>query len=159
MKPVISPIYNTKPVENVFLQIASELGSPVSEVLPWNNFEDMLRYCLKGIFDSRTGLVFSGVYGKAWIESLEQSGWKYTTYDSFDDFWWLGFVELCIKGVPAVAVIPAAAHHGGHRPNLSRIECGRRDHNILVEFKRPGAEQTDAQAGNLMSNHFFCRDF
>jgi anaerobic selenocysteine-containing dehydrogenase len=100
-KPVISPLYNTRHAGDVFLSFALAIGAPLSSAFPWETFENYLKESLKGIFESKSGMIFSGVYDESFMESLERSGWQYSTYTTFDEFleqivesggWWNPFL-------------------------------------------------------------------
>lgn len=86
-KPVLKPLYNTKNIGDVLLNISLEIGSHISEFLPWDNYENYLKHLTEGIYNSDRGLVFQKSYDESWMKFLEQRGWRYPTYYSFGEFW------------------------------------------------------------------------
>ncbi|MFQ5596511.1 MAG: molybdopterin-dependent oxidoreductase [Nitrospiria bacterium] len=43
MQPVVPPLYDTRPLGDVFISLAEGLGGRVSERFPWDNFESFLK--------------------------------------------------------------------------------------------------------------------
>ncbi len=93
-KPVVHPLYDTRPTGDVILQLAKALGGPIARAFPWQDFQGLLQESLKGVYESRAGDVFSELQDEAWIRFLEERGWQYPTYATFEGF----FSQLVEKG-------------------------------------------------------------
>ncbi len=86
-QPVIDPLYDTKQVGDVLINLAKRIGGMVAESFPFEKYEDFLKNSLKGIYESGKGAITSeGVKG-LWLEYLHQRGWHIGRYNSFEEFW------------------------------------------------------------------------
>ena len=85
--PVLKPLYYTKDIGDVLLNISSEVNSNLSGYLPWTSYENYLMELIEGVYNSERGLVFQESYDESWMRFLEQRGWRYPAYFSFIEFW------------------------------------------------------------------------
>lgn len=85
-QPVVKPVRDTMHTGDVLIRLAKAMGGPVGEAFGWPDFAAALRHVMSGIFEaSRGAIVDSGV--TSWTALLEERGWWYPTYKSFDEFW------------------------------------------------------------------------
>ena len=71
-QPVVTPLYDTRPVGDLLLQAAKRLDGSPSSHLPWDDFKTMLEVRWKAWFErTRAGVPFE----TAWIEALQRGGW------------------------------------------------------------------------------------
>ena len=79
-KPVLPPLYGSKSLGEVLLDLAKNLGGKVREALPFETMEGVIKQAAKGLYDSKKGRLADGPppeMGKASPASFE----------SFDQFW------------------------------------------------------------------------
>lgn len=93
-QPVVEPQHATMHTGDVLLKIAREMGGPVAEALPSADFLEALRYSATGIFEARRGSIVESYSQKPWTALLEERGWWYPSYRTFDEFW----TQLQAKG-------------------------------------------------------------
>ncbi len=86
-QPVVQPIYNTMHTGDVLLSIAKKIGGSVRDAFPWNNFEEVLKESLKGLYEAKRGSVIGTAFEEKWGKMLERVGWWSPTYSSFDELW------------------------------------------------------------------------
>jgi menaquinone reductase, molybdopterin-binding-like subunit len=78
VKPVLPPLYDTRPLGETILSLAKKLGGTVQAALPFENMESLLKQTAKNIYDSKKGRLAdgpvpeSGKYGSASFESFEK---------------------------------------------------------------------------------------
>lgn len=85
-QPVIKPLYQTKSTGDVVILLAKSLGDEFKKAFPWNDFQEMLNYSLKGIFEAKRGDVFGLQFDEAWTRLLQKGGWWSPSYKTFDEF-------------------------------------------------------------------------
>ncbi len=77
MQPVVNPLYETRHLGDIFIQLAGELGGDVSERFPWDDFESFLKetweeyFFLKGFEE---GVGFGLDFKPFWAELLQKGG-------------------------------------------------------------------------------------
>ncbi|MFQ6617425.1 MAG: molybdopterin-dependent oxidoreductase [Fidelibacterota bacterium] len=86
-QPVIPPIYNTMHTGDVLIRMAKSIDRKFSKAFPWKDFRELLKFSLRGVFESGTGSIISGTFEESWIKFLEERGWRYPAYTSFNEFW------------------------------------------------------------------------
>ena len=86
-QPVIEPLYQTKATGDVLLHLAKALGGEVEKAFPWSDFNEVLLYGVKGVFDARRGDTFGLQFDQAWTRLLERGGWWAPSYKNFEEFW------------------------------------------------------------------------
>jgi len=72
-QPVMRPLYDTRAMPDVVLEIASRLGGEVRQALPWKTFEEMLEASYRQRAAAGPGKRGSD-FGKLWQQALEQGG-------------------------------------------------------------------------------------
>jgi anaerobic selenocysteine-containing dehydrogenase len=86
-QPVIEPLYQTKATGDVLLNIAKSLGGEARKAFPWKDFQEVLLYSVRGIFDAKRGDTFGLQFEQAWTRLLERGGWSAPSYRTFEEFW------------------------------------------------------------------------
>jgi anaerobic selenocysteine-containing dehydrogenase len=85
--PVVTPLYDTRHTEDVLIELAGRIGGTVAGSLPFENYEEEIKFRMKGIYNSGKGSVVSKGVGRSWLEYLQQRGWQIGRYASFEEFW------------------------------------------------------------------------
>jgi anaerobic selenocysteine-containing dehydrogenase len=85
-QPVVPPLYQCRPYEEVILELAKRMGKPFQLYFPWNDFKELLDFRLRGLYETKRGSVFAGSYEEAQLRILEERGWWISQEDSFDSF-------------------------------------------------------------------------
>ncbi|MGB9629600.1 MAG: molybdopterin dinucleotide binding domain-containing protein, partial [Thermodesulfobacteriota bacterium] len=86
-QPAINPLYQTRATGDVLIEIAKSLGGEIEKAFPWKDFQDLLLYGIRGIYEARRGDVFGLEFDEAWIRMLQKGGWWAPSYKSFEEFW------------------------------------------------------------------------
>ncbi|MFQ5865192.1 MAG: molybdopterin-dependent oxidoreductase [bacterium] len=86
-QPVIEPLYNTRHVGDVILQMAQNLGGLVAASFAWSDYKEYIQYHLKGIFNTGAGTIFTERMDEAWLRFLKERGWQIFEYTTFEEFW------------------------------------------------------------------------
>ncbi len=82
-RPVLKPIYNTRNLGDVIIQLAKKIGGNVVKSFPWNSFEDAVKYRVKGLYE-RGGSVS---YKEPVWEMMKKGKRPEKGYKSFSDMW------------------------------------------------------------------------
>jgi anaerobic selenocysteine-containing dehydrogenase len=72
--PVVAPLYDTRHTGDVLLEVAQSLGGDPSRLLPWNDFETLLRFRAQGLHQAR-GSVKTDSFDQFWSEWVEAGVW------------------------------------------------------------------------------------
>jgi anaerobic selenocysteine-containing dehydrogenase len=72
--PAVSPLHNTRPMPDVLLGLAQQLGGDVAKALPWTSFEAMLKAALVPL-RSHGGSVTAKTDDDFWQSMQTQGGW------------------------------------------------------------------------------------
>jgi anaerobic selenocysteine-containing dehydrogenase len=86
-QPVINPIGNTKSTGDFILELANAIGGTFNSSLPFRNYYSAIRWVAERVFKSGRGIVAQGEFDEAWVEFLENRGWRYPRHKTFDEFW------------------------------------------------------------------------
>lgn len=86
-QPVVEPLYQTKHTGDVILALAKSVGGEIEEAFPWKNFDEVLHYGIKGVFDAKRGDTFGLPFDQAWTRLLERGGWWSPSYRTPEEFW------------------------------------------------------------------------
>ncbi|HEX5000538.1 MAG TPA: molybdopterin-dependent oxidoreductase [Terriglobia bacterium] len=65
-RPVVRPLYQTRAMPDILLEVARNLEQPLSPPLPWTNYEEMLKAAFDPLLEAA---------GANWEESLQLGGW------------------------------------------------------------------------------------
>jgi anaerobic selenocysteine-containing dehydrogenase len=85
-QPIVKPLYQTKPSEEVILALAKNIDLPSSQNFPWRSFKELLDYRLEGLFEANRGGVFASPLEEAQLRLLEERGWWVPQHASLDSF-------------------------------------------------------------------------
>ncbi len=85
-RPVVKPLYQAKPFEDVILLLAQKMGGAFVSNFPWTSHKDVLYDQLAGLYEARRGTVFLLPYEEVLLQTLEERGWWESAYDSRDAF-------------------------------------------------------------------------
>lgn len=86
-QPVVAPLYNTMHTGDALIKIAREVGGPLVQAFPWADFLEALRHSAAGMYEARRGSSVEEFAEKSWTALLEERGWWYPSYRTFDEFW------------------------------------------------------------------------
>src|SRR5574341_894193 len=86
-KPVVEPFLDTKNTADVLLEISGKQESSMQKSLPWKNYEELLQDGLKGVYESRRGMIYGTSFQGVWMSQMEKGGWWSPTYTNFEEFW------------------------------------------------------------------------
>ena len=86
-QPVVKPLYRTMHTGDVIISIAKRLGGSVGDSFPWDNFEEVLKERLKGLYEAKRGSIIGTAFEEKWGKMLERVGWWSPTYRSFEELW------------------------------------------------------------------------
>ncbi len=85
-RPVVKPIYDTRNSGDVIIQLAKQIGGSLENSFPWENYEEVLRMRVKGLFDHSAGLTGYDKSLPAW-KRKGRSASRSPDYKSFDEMW------------------------------------------------------------------------
>jgi len=85
VKPVLPPLFETKSLGDVLLNLARKLGGSLQAALPFETMEEVVKQSAKKVYESKKGWLADG---------LIHEGGKGASFDSFDKFW----EQLVAKG-------------------------------------------------------------
>lgn len=102
-KPVVSPLYNTRHVGDVVIRMAKGIGGNVGQAFPWNAYEDVVKYRVKGLFEAG-GCVRYDEQEPIW-DMIKKGKTLAKGYSSFEDMWdklrnnglWFNVPDVCTK--------------------------------------------------------------
>ncbi len=87
-QPVVQPLHDTMSSGDALIKIAQSIGAPMAQAFPWPDFVTALRETMSGVYEARAGAIVEQFAGqKSWTTVLEERGWWYASYKSFDEFW------------------------------------------------------------------------
>jgi anaerobic selenocysteine-containing dehydrogenase len=73
-QPAVDPVHDSRHMGDVLLGLARAIGGPVSESLPWNDFESLLRFRMRGLFEEG-GSIRADSFDEFWRKLLERGVW------------------------------------------------------------------------------------
>jgi anaerobic selenocysteine-containing dehydrogenase len=79
-QPAVQPLYDTRNAGDVLLQLTRELGGTMAESFPWRNFEELLRFRLRDIFEAGRGSIVTDTFDQFWHEFQERGVWSAPPY-------------------------------------------------------------------------------
>ncbi|MBU2506591.1 MAG: molybdopterin-dependent oxidoreductase [Bacteroidetes bacterium] len=86
-QPVIEPLFNTRNSAEVLVDLGNLIGESVSNALPFENYEQEIKFRVEKIYRSGKGAIISEGLKGSWLEFLHQRGWQEGEYNSFNEFW------------------------------------------------------------------------
>lgn len=86
-KPVVTPLYDTKNTGDVIIKIAKGLGSSLAKAFPWKESQETVTDCMKKVYATNKGDIFSPEVEKDLQRELVRRGWRGPGYKNFEEFW------------------------------------------------------------------------
>lgn len=86
-RPVVAPLFDTRHPGEVVLELGRRLNPDSPGFSTWSGYESFLQHRLEGIALAGQGSVFKGKLEEAWVEYLEERGWRFTDQPDFESFW------------------------------------------------------------------------
>ena len=86
-QPVIEPLFSTRSMGDIFIDLAKQIGGTVSDSFPFENYKQVIEHKLLGVYNSGRGAIASKGVKKMWLEYLQQRGWQISRYSSYEEFW------------------------------------------------------------------------
>jgi anaerobic selenocysteine-containing dehydrogenase len=86
-QPVIESLFNTKNSADVLIELGNLIGESVSNALPFENYEQEIKFRVENIYRLGEGAIISEGLKGSWLEYLHQRGWQVGEYNSFNEFW------------------------------------------------------------------------
>ncbi len=84
-KPVLKPIYDTRQTGDVIIKMAKGIGGKVASAFPWNRYEDVVRYRVKGLSEAGGSVRYDGKE-PVW-RMMKRSKSPTKGYTGFKDMW------------------------------------------------------------------------
>lgn len=85
-QPVIDPVYNTRNCGDVILLLADMIGGSVEKSFPWETYDDVLNFRVKGLYESGEGITEYNPSIPAWNLVGNESKTS-PDYEDFDGLW------------------------------------------------------------------------
>lgn len=85
-EPAIEKLFNTKPTEDVLLDLAQMMGGSFASHFPWKNSKDFLLYKIASLFQARRGIIFADYFEETQLRLLEERGWWIPQFDTASQF-------------------------------------------------------------------------
>jgi anaerobic selenocysteine-containing dehydrogenase len=79
-QPAVQPLYDTRNAGDVLIQLTKKIGGTIAESLPWLNFEELLRFRLRSIFETGRGSITTDTFDQFWDEFQERGVWSAPPY-------------------------------------------------------------------------------
>jgi anaerobic selenocysteine-containing dehydrogenase len=79
-QPVVQPLYDTRNTGDVLIELSREMGGTVAGSFPWRNFEELLRFRLRDIFEASQGSIVTDTFDQFWDEFQERGVWSAPPY-------------------------------------------------------------------------------
>jgi anaerobic selenocysteine-containing dehydrogenase len=73
-QPAVEPLHNTRHTGDVLLEVARAIGGEVAEALPWTDFEGLLRFRVRGLFEEG-GSISADSFAEFWSKLLDRGVW------------------------------------------------------------------------------------
>lgn len=74
-QPVVKPIFNTRSVGDIFLQLARQIGAELPLALPWTTYEDYLKDTWREIYQDRAFAGVASDFEAFWTAALQSGVW------------------------------------------------------------------------------------
>ncbi len=78
-QPVTEPLYDTRHTGDALLELAHAIGGSLNNLLPWQNYEELLRFRTQGLFEAG-GSIQASSFDQFWTKLLEQGVWTGAPY-------------------------------------------------------------------------------
>ena len=81
------PLYDVRPVSDVFLELARRCGTEVAAAFPWKDVQSLLRAEMEGLYEQKRGAIMGTAFDEAWVRMMEGAGWWAPGYRSAEELW------------------------------------------------------------------------
>ncbi len=85
--PALEPLYDTRDVGDIILNVASGVGGSVAAAVPWATHEELIRSSAEGLYEAERGSVVSTPADEQLRQVLQQQGYRASEFHSFGAFW------------------------------------------------------------------------
>jgi anaerobic selenocysteine-containing dehydrogenase len=75
-QPAVAPLYDTRPVGDLFLEAARRLGPPLSNGFPWKDFREALQERWREFLTKEKEITPVHPFEEVWIERLQAGLWR-----------------------------------------------------------------------------------
>ncbi len=83
-QPAVEPVYDTRNVADVLMDLARAVGGSVAAAMPWDSFEEAIREQVQGLYQDGRGMpsgAVSGSFEQFWAEFQSRSVWYHQVYE------------------------------------------------------------------------------
>lgn len=84
--PVVNPLYQSRPFEDIIISLAKKMGGLMAANFPWENHQEVIIDRLAGLFEAERGAVFLSSQEEFQLRILEERGWWLSQHKNLDDF-------------------------------------------------------------------------
>ena len=74
-QPVVEALYDTMNTADGMSKIAKGIGGSVASAFPYENFQEMIKHRVQGVFQARTGSINARKFDDFWEKLLRKRGW------------------------------------------------------------------------------------
>lgn len=85
-QPVVPPLFETRAVEDVMLDLSQRMGPPFAGHFPWEDSKAFLLYKLDTLFKAERGTIFTDSFEEAQLKLLEERGWWVPQFSTAGEF-------------------------------------------------------------------------
>lgn len=87
-QPAVPPLYQSRPVAEVVIDLAKALGGDISASVPWKGTMEAVQALLMGLYRTKRGLIFTEEFQEEHLRhQLREWDWVPQDYPTFEDFW------------------------------------------------------------------------
>jgi anaerobic selenocysteine-containing dehydrogenase len=85
VQPVIEALFNTRPSGDVLIETGRKLEGP--GLFPWKNYAEIVNKRFEVLYESGEGTIIAESVDSEWDSYLNERGWKFQQYESFESFY------------------------------------------------------------------------
>lgn len=85
-RPVVNPLGDTRHTAEVLMDIARALVDPVARAFPWKDYQEIVKYNAKGLFESNRGYIVSLPEEESLLELMKKQGYWVPSAANYDEF-------------------------------------------------------------------------
>ncbi len=86
-QPATSTLGENRPVGEIVLALAREVGGSVADAFAWESLAEVARSQVEGLYRARRGTLMGTAFDEAWVRMMERAGWWAPGYRSAEDLW------------------------------------------------------------------------
>jgi anaerobic selenocysteine-containing dehydrogenase len=81
-QPAVRPLYNTRHTGDILLELARSVGDDVGQYLHWKDFESLLRFRMRGLYEAKGSIrPNTDSFEAFWRELVDRGAWFGGPYD------------------------------------------------------------------------------